>query len=139
MPNYCKNVIDILGEYNSLRGIVAVGFDFNAICPEPDDVEDWYDWRMKNWGCKWNAIDPELTWFSNHHLLIKFDTAWYPPISLLQCLSKKENLLIRFSYDEEGVGFYGHGEIRDGEIVEHIHREYTEADFECMVNQQARF
>jgi hypothetical protein len=87
-------------------------FDFNRILPMPAELEgttaprpapdqrlcdlygadNWYDWRIKNWGTKWGAgcpptgirvkqqYDMEVEYF--------FQTAWNPPVGIYQALLK---------------------------------------------------
>lgn len=54
----------------------------------------WYDWSNANWGTKWNAYssvtDPEGEADSCR---IKFDTAWAPPLPVLQRLAALEPTL----------------------------------------------
>ena len=38
----------------------------------------WYDWRLQNWGTKWNACNVEITRDDEDYLEIRFDTAWSP-------------------------------------------------------------
>ena len=99
-------------------------FDFNTIIPEPIDeseVEDefnfnktktedkdvfdnigkpwfnWYDWRYKHWGVKWNCTgnhcfdyDKILNSETGIHGKIQFviKTAWYPPVPVIKKLIK---------------------------------------------------
>lgn len=37
--------------------------------------ETWYDWRINNWGTKWNSIEP--IWEGDN--FVSFDTAWSAP------------------------------------------------------------
>lgn len=80
MPNWCENTLDVKGhparvvdfieyafrksidEYTEhLFGKDVYTLDFEKILPTPIDekgklIEDWYDWRLNNWGTKWNAV-----------------------------------------------------------------------------------
>jgi hypothetical protein len=79
MPNHCFNRIEIYGEEASKIASKIKSeetpFDFTKIFPEPDydktEVEptfrkeegddfrmpSWWDWRVQNWGTKWNSYD----------------------------------------------------------------------------------
>ena len=49
-------------------------FDFNKLVPEPEHIEDegndsdgvsmkfpaWFNWRLENWGTKWNACQTQV-------------------------------------------------------------------------------
>lgn len=72
MPNYVKNRLTIIGEPEKTKEVVRfvsgrdTQIDFNKIIPEPKGLHErpetgpdpeWYKWRMKHWGVKWNAMD----------------------------------------------------------------------------------
>lgn len=105
--------------YKKLHGKES-DFDFNAILPQPKGIyrgnlssEDkvahplnWYDWNTENWGTKWNAYqvkylnrsyDDDKTVFE---ILVKFETAWSPPMPVLEELSKEFE--VEFTYKDEG-------------------------------------
>lgn len=68
-------------------------FDFNKIIPMPNNIFNvdlteeerksgkinWYDWRINNWGTKWNSIDAKVTYLSDTSIEYQFDTAWDCP------------------------------------------------------------
>ena len=78
-------------------------FDFNKIHKMPKALEDtvsptqngdekkaekrlkkygsknWYDWKCKNWGTKWNSIDTEIVEDEREGLTYTFNTAWDCP------------------------------------------------------------
>ena len=95
--------------------------DFNAIVPPPekmftdnlsmDDrvrcaeegIPNWYDWQTENWGTKWNAYSQELIEQDNCMLKLQFDTAWAPPIPIVERLAE----ILRKKYpDEDGYESY---------------------------------
>ena len=47
----------------------------------------WFDWRCQNWGTKWNACNTEIT-DKGDDVVLRFNTAWDPPIGVLGELSK---------------------------------------------------
>ena len=49
---------------------------------------DWYEWKNDNWGTKW-IMDFELVDSLNEKLIYTFDSAWAPPISLLEKISSE--------------------------------------------------
>ena len=68
------------------------GFSFwNIIRPEGEALENysenWYDWNINNWGCKWDAKDVETLDFSAGHWHVAFDTPWGSPMEVFQALS----------------------------------------------------
>ena len=80
------------------------------------DVQDtrWYDWRWKNWDTKWDVPkdDIEITEVNNRHIVIGFNTAWSPPISIYKKLRDKfKDVKIHWwAIDEDddtnGEGYY---------------------------------
>jgi hypothetical protein len=65
---------------------------------------DEYDWRMSNWGTKWDICRSEIIDREDKMLLIQFETAWSPPIPVFREM-KKQGYVIEAEYWEEG-GFY---------------------------------
>jgi len=76
-------------------------FDFNLIIPMPSGLEgttspcepneelitkygadNWYTWRLKNWGTKWNCYDIIIS-----DTEVQFDTAWSCPEAIIKHLS----------------------------------------------------
>lgn len=142
MPNWCSNYLQISVEYPSQLEVVIQGitgnkeqpFDFNRIieCPEelteskapntknPSEMKakygftDWYEWRVFNWGTKWNASDVELRIESPTNLVITFSTAWSPPEPIIKKIAQLypfASLLLE--WEEEG-GYYGSSEYEKG-------------------------
>lgn len=77
---------------------------------------DWYEWSLKNWGCKWNASN---TYLSQDRKVIEFETPWAPCIPIIVALSKKyPELEITYEYAEEQIAYYtGMMVIKGGEII----------------------
>lgn len=48
------------------------------------DAETWYEWCIKNWGTKWNALSTEI--ISDDE--ITFETAWSAPEQIVAALAK---------------------------------------------------
>ena len=65
-------------------------------------MPDWYKWRLKNWGTKWDAYDG--SWIDGYHA---FTTAWAPPEALIQYLAEKTGKYLLLSYLGEGFEFLG--------------------------------
>ncbi len=72
----------------------------------------WYDWRINNWGTKWNTYDDELCEV-NETLEYRFSTAWSPPemaVAHLREIYKQERdgVSITAFYDEPGMEIAGY-------------------------------
>ena len=77
--------------------------------------ETWYEWRVKNWGTKWDILIYEMK-LSNKRIKINGDTAWSPPVSAFVEISKKFNLLnFSIEFFEPCCGFEGTAEINNGD------------------------
>lgn len=69
---------------------------------------DWYHWSIANWGTKWNACDVTQDHIGERGFIIYFDTAWSPPVPVVEALIDRfPEADIRLSYMEPGVGFAG--------------------------------
>jgi hypothetical protein len=82
----------------------------------------WYEWRIENWGTKWNCdssvIDVVKMKNNKLKLIVGLETAWSPPIALLVKLSEQFPALeIRISYYEGGAGYKGKNYIKEGSIL----------------------
>jgi len=79
--------------------------------------KNWYDWCVNNWGTKWNAggdndamqVDYDYDEDGDTVIaLFQFDTAWAPPLGVLEKLMETHpELSIECRYHEPGVGFFG--------------------------------
>jgi hypothetical protein len=72
----------------------------------------WYDWRVANWGTKWDIAHyepPELSCETEAHFV--FDTAWSPPIEIYQLL-EKQGYKINADFIDEMHNFAG--QYKDG-------------------------
>jgi hypothetical protein len=70
----------------------------------------WYDWRVHNWGTKWDVNDVHVDYFTqepdkasaNFH----FDSAWAPPIAFYDHLTEL-GFEVKAYYYEPGMAFCG--------------------------------
>ena len=62
---------------------------------------DWYDWRWKHWGTKWNSSD--ATWCGDN--MVEFDTAWSAPEEIYRRLGVLfPDVEINVDYADEDLG-----------------------------------
>lgn len=127
MPNWCGNQVTV--EHSNPEEILRLYNAFNegkflqAVCPMPDplpavvkeaglgSLPDWYNWRLQNWGCKWD-IEGGADIISEDMLSISFDSPWAPPIIAYQKLVE-QGFKVHAYYHEQGMCFMG--EWHDGE------------------------
>jgi hypothetical protein len=108
------------------------GEEENAnLLAEKYGASNWYDWRLNNWGTKWD-VEAEVD-DDDSLIRISFDSAWSPPqLAVAELAAKFPNLQFRLSYEEPGMGFAGF-DLRQGD--EEIESEYVEADDKVQYRQ----
>jgi hypothetical protein len=127
MPNWCENRLKAEGERKNLEAFLSECFsmneherktlDFEKIVPLGDTGDDWYNKQCDNWGTKWNVTDCNID-NEDTSISIWFETAWSPPIPLLEALTKKYTALsFTLEYSEGGMGFKGLFEGQRGEVI----------------------
>ena len=102
MPNWTDNHVSFEGSKEKIKELKELFasekqvFDFNKIVPMPEDSDEfkatgsiahdemmkgnnWYAWSIKNWGTKWNAVDPQLDVDKDERIEYSFSTAWDAP------------------------------------------------------------
>ena len=139
MPNWCNNNIKIEGPKDKIKDIwdrVQADEDkgfFQHFVPMPKELEgttspsssakkpqpmidgfdNWYDWRVKNWGTKWDIStdDCGLTYREDgDKAFIEgwFDTAWGPALDCFDTFIRKHNdIYVTNMYWEGGCDFAG--------------------------------
>lgn len=71
---------------------------------------DWYGWRVRYWGVKWEIGDNQQEMRSDEptFLDLSFETAWSPILPVLERMSEfLPSLLFELWYLDEGGGFAG--------------------------------
>ena len=133
MPNWCNNTITLTGPKEKITAIYNKAKEDNALLqqlkPMPEALEDttspapkegkvqplvdgfdnWYDWRVENWGTKWD-VDADYLELSDDGTTITgwFDSAWAPPIHAYEFfLTENEDCSISSLYYEGGMDFAG--------------------------------
>lgn len=97
---------------------------------KPYDVKDGfnsggYEWCVKHWKTKWTAYQDSIKTDKGNRLTITFQTAWSPPIPIVEKASEMFPLLeFTLKYFERGGAFQGVYKIKDGTILEDSSREY---------------
>jgi len=139
MPNHCYQQVHVYGP----RFLVKELYDHltkadpefcQVVLPMPFEqwlapksrlhgyeVEGWYDWRVTNWGTKWDVVDVEMTqslllhddepdtddpWTMNASFSFNCWTAWSPPIPVWDKLVEM-GLSVDADYQDEGMMFEG--------------------------------
>ena len=122
IPEPDWKTIPLTEEYLTHHGIKVGELGELPVPPDPDEKwgtprfkstgradQRWYDWRVKNWGIKWDIDDIEIQDCDNHHITYTFETPWGPPEYICSALRKKfENLSITWFFDEPGCELAGY-------------------------------
>ena len=135
MPNWCYNTITINHSnpemMNKFKDIVNddTGLLQSFIpCPEEllDDEQQenhnietygyktWYDWRIANWGVKWDITLEYPTENDDGSITVSFDSAWNPPIKAYEKLQELGFSIVAY-YAEPGMRFAGKWDNGDDE------------------------
>ncbi len=120
MPNYCQNQatfthadkekVDAL--FNEFQKLIDSGnkdgSPFQLLYPLPKDQEaNWYEWRIANWGTKWDVMDAwDLERGDDNTFSVSFHTAWSPPIEWYEEV-ERQDWVVDAIYFEAGMGFAG--------------------------------
>ena len=152
MPNWITNKVEVIGngqDLVDLRNLMHTDdnykFDFHKIVPMPEELQEtvcpfkgtpedskrmkekygadnWYDWAINNWGCKWNAGEvsySQITEISagKFILSITFETPWSVPAPLMLALGKRfDKCHFKGMYADEDLGSnFGEYEIENGQ------------------------
>ena len=146
MPNWCNNTITITGPKDKITKLYTDAKAENgllqAMVPMPNELEgttspapkegepqplidgfdNWYDWRVANWGCKWD-VDMEGLELSEDGTTISgwFDSPWGPPIEAYGTyLDQNEDCSLESHYEEGGMDFAGHWHDGVDDFIENI-------------------
>ena len=83
------------------------------------------DWCIKNWGTRWPACDPKIAEQSNWYIQYQFDTAWSPPLPVMDKLAETfPDSEITLEYYERGMSFCGSIRWEDGKRTHETRGEY---------------
>jgi hypothetical protein len=107
--------------------------------PTPDDLDtvqkstmiaqtgfdNWYDWRVANWGCKWDVDTDNLEYTDNGDGTASiagfFDSPWGPPIEVYNTFcDDMDNCHLEAFYEEGGMDFAGHYDNGSDDYLEGI-------------------
>jgi hypothetical protein len=124
MPNWCENILRLEHSSKSKLEEALQAFKDEKLLewfvPMPDHIklggvsgyemlseDNWYGWRCKNWGTKWDIVEVGYKWISDHCLELSFDTAWDPPISAYDAAVAIHGFKLVAFYNEPNMAFCG--------------------------------
>lgn len=105
---------------------IANNYNFNL---NTYGMMTWYDWRVQEWGTKWNADCLGSSYQEKDGkavYIISFSTAWSPPEPVIRELAKQyPELLMQLRYYEGGMGFQGRLRLKGDKTIEDRTWDYT--------------
>ena len=124
MPNWCENILQLKHSNKSKLEEALQAFKDEKLLdwfvPMPDHIklggvsgyemlseDNWYGWRCKNWGTKWDIAEVGYKWVSDNCLELSFDTAWDPPISAYDAAVAVHGFELVAFYNEPNMAFCG--------------------------------
>ena len=155
MPNWCNNSISIQGGSDTIKTLWEEATKegsglLNAMKPMPKELENttsptpegskqpkvdgydnWYDWRVANWGTKWDIDTTQGLEFTDNgdgtaQISGWFETAWAPPIEAYNTfIEDMDGCSLIADYHEPGMDFAGIYDNGDDQSMEGL-GEYCE-------------
>lgn len=142
MPNWCYNALEIeVSNNKQLEEVIQAitndskqPIDFERLLPTPAELlavsapneenpqemkdkygfPDWYAWRCARWGTKWNASSSEINLTSPTSLSLTFNTAWSPPLPIIERIADKFPYAEITHYWSTEEGYWGEDSYSDG-------------------------
>lgn len=133
MPNWCNNFLRIevsdrahrkfiqnfCGKMHEPSGLY-LPFSLEKIVPMPESEKDnWYEWRCKNWGTKWELHPSEcFVWTTTKSIWYNFQSAWSPPLPVVERLSRHfPTNFMRIEFEEKGMAITGNVKYQAGFVL----------------------
>jgi hypothetical protein len=127
MPNWNENKLSVMDCSPELESYLKEnGLSFEKIKPTPPELLEgngWYNWRLENWGTKWDLSEQEQREVADQLISedcdfqATFMTAWSPPLQAIAALSEMfPNDQVALDYFESGCWFAGTAIISEGQI-----------------------
>lgn len=122
IPNILKESIEYTESINHYRLYVPYmtrGYSLNNFIALESNFNNWYQWRLNNWGSKWDVSElylyPDDTPTSEYH----FQTAHAPTLQAIFTISEiYPEVEFRYKYTEPNSEIAGYYVIRNGETLE---------------------
>jgi hypothetical protein len=146
MPNWCNNELRIRSADPAIlaryRSAIEGGRLLRECCPEPETdayreslgapgaSPEWREWRIENWGTKWEIPADDMTEIveTADEIRVGFASAWSPPIDALRFAAERDGFSFVLFYDEPGMGFAGRATENDDDCYEYCELEESTRD-----------
>lgn len=142
MPNWCHNKLTLTGPLDEVRDLWvraqtadpgSGGFGLlQVLRPEPayGEGEIWWEWRVENWGTKWDVSGDDLELVeagSTAAITGEFVSAWSPPTEALHAYAHSHGeCRVTLTYHEPEMCFVGAFEAEGGMVIRDDCYDYTE-------------
>jgi hypothetical protein len=130
MPNWCENSLQVTGPERVLAAWVTrvksnLGSEIGLLetfCAPAynEDKSNWWEAQTTAWDTKWDVPINELD-ITEHNGVVgmTFNTAWSPPLSWMNTMSRDwPSLTFNLAFEEGGMCFMGYSIMRDGDSYE---------------------
>lgn len=134
MPNWCDNRLTITHTdtdvLDNFMARVRADKDERLFChikPMPNNVSDWYNWCIENWGTKWDACNMSWSQIDDNTVEFSFETAWAPPTPVYEALAL-EGFEVEAHYVEYGMMYAGSWHCdADGNVTDNYSNDISES------------
>jgi hypothetical protein len=121
-PNTPTPPEQITAQINTATTVEELRSGLLLLRPPPAAKHDWYSWRCKHWGTKWDvselSIHPVVRASTERYMEITFETAWNPPLPVTRAMGELfPDVEITHTYGEPGMAFGGTYEVYGGAVV----------------------
>ena len=154
MPNWCYNQLIITGDQEQLDNFKATAYreddenhngssdlSIEKFFPTPPEMleantnqhgtPDWYNWRVENWGSKWDIHDT-LEDEANGKLQDGYDSDWAPVNEFIEMVSVLfPDVEFSIEWQEPGMCFSGQAIYKNGLCIEGGDDKVYQDRFEC--------
>lgn len=148
MPNWCSNQLKVSGPERDVQEFKAQaqrainsqgqGFDLMlaSFFPTPpemiqDGSSDWYQWRLQNWGVKWDIEGGLVSDFPDA-LIYDFSSPWSEPAEAIRKISEMfPRLDFCLEYEEPGNNSSGEWSFSNGEASGGDDQNFTDRFYMC--------
>lgn len=145
MPNWCNNYLKLEGPQGLIERAKSA-IERDELCNEffsmPGELRDttsptregdedkaaflqerygysnWYEFAVNEWGTKWDINGGVIQEEGPGYLVASFDTAWSPPIALIEKLEGHGFTDVTLDYFEPGMNFVGQWNNGDDDCYE---------------------
>ena len=93
-------------------------------------ASDWYEWRNKNWGTKWDVMEDGVCFDEEDDCLFaSFESAWAPPIAGIITISELfPDVQFDLRYEEPGCDFEGQVVVLNGKVLCNVEQPFSEGE-----------